>query len=78
MPHQSWSDLTPQQRRGVTAAGVAQVALFLAAVVSIHRTPEERVRGRKGGWYALSLVNWVGPIAWFAVGRRRGRSRPPS
>lgn len=71
MAHQSWSELTDGQRRGITIAGIAQVALFLAAVVSIRRTPPEQVRGRRGGWYALSLVNWAGPIAWFAVGRRR-------
>lgn len=76
MAHQSWSDLTDQQRRGITVAGIAQVALFFAAVLSIRRTPEERVRGRKGAWYALSFLNWVGPIAWFAVGR--DRSRPQS
>lgn len=77
MPHRSWSELTDQQRRGITAAGLAQVALFLAAVVSIRRTPDERVRGRKGAWYALAFLNWIGPIAWFAAGRR-DRSRPQS
>lgn len=71
MAHQRWSDLTERQRRGITVAGIAQVVLFLAAVISIHRTPADRVRGRKGGWYALSLVNWIGPIAWFVAGRRR-------
>ncbi len=71
MAHQSWSELTERQRRGITAAGIAQVVLFLAAVLSIRRTPAERVRGRKGAWYALAFLNWIGPIAWFAVGRRR-------
>jgi hypothetical protein len=71
MQERRWNDLTDAQRRGIAAGGAAQVALALAAALSIRRTPPERVRGRKGAWYLACLVNWAGPLAWFAVGRRR-------
>ncbi|MCU0313115.1 MAG: hypothetical protein MUC84_03525 [Solirubrobacteraceae bacterium] len=71
MGQRRWSDLTEAQRRGIAAGGAAQLALALAAAISIHGTPEDRVRGRKGAWYLACLVNWAGPLAWFAVGRRR-------
>jgi hypothetical protein len=66
-----WSELSTTQQRGVAAAAVGQVALFLAAALSIRRTAPERVRGPKAVWYAACFVNWIGPLAWFAVGRRR-------
>ena len=66
-----WSDLSPQQQRGIAGAAVVQVALFLAAIVSVRRTPEERIRGSRLGWTLACFVNWIGPLAWFAVGRRR-------
>ncbi len=65
-----WSDLSAQQQRGVAAATVVQLALFLAAIVSVRRTPAERIRGSRTAWTLACFVNWIGPLAWFAVGRR--------
>lgn len=65
-----WSDLSPAQRRGVVALGVAQVSLQLAALLDLRRRPADRVRGPKRLWAAASFVNWLGPLAYFAWGRR--------
>jgi hypothetical protein len=48
-----------------------QVGLQVAALVDLRRRPPDRVRGRKAIWAALSFVNFLGPIAYFAYGRRR-------
>lgn len=68
---QRWSDLSSPQRRAVVGAGVVQVGLLVAALTDLWRRPASQVRGRKAAWVALSFVNFVGPLAYFAFGRRR-------
>jgi hypothetical protein len=74
MPHRrkkKWSDLSPRQRTAVVAGGVVQVSLCIAALTDIRRRPAKRIRGTKAQWVALSFLNFVGPIAYFAYGRKR-------
>ncbi len=66
-----WRDLTPAQRLGTIIVGTVQIALFAAAQFDLWRRPAYQVRGRKGLWAALAFVNIVGPLAYFALGRRR-------
>ena len=49
---------------------MVQLGLMLAALIDIRRRPARRIRGGKGVWTAASFVNFVGPIAYFAFGRR--------
>jgi len=65
-----WSDLSPAQRTGVVAAASLQVALAATAWVDLARRPAELVRGPKVAWAAAIAVNFVGPLTYFAVGRR--------
>lgn len=69
----SWSDLSAGQRAAVVAAGVVQVGLLGAALTDLRRRPSAEVNGRKAMWVAVSFVNFIGPLAYFAFGRR-GRS----
>ncbi len=66
-----WRDLTPAQRLATMLLGAVQVALFGAAQLDLWRRPPEQVRGRRWVWSALAFVNIVGPLAYFAFGRRR-------
>jgi Phospholipase_D-nuclease N-terminal len=66
-----WSDLTPGQRRAIVAATVVQFGLLGAALVDLRRRPARRIKGDKRVWTAVSFVNYVGPLAYFAFGRRR-------
>ena len=68
-----WSDLSTGQRTAVVAAGVLQLGLHLAALVDLRRRPAAAINGSKRAWAALSFVNFVGPLAYFAFGRRRSR-----
>lgn len=61
----------PGQRIGLTVSGVVQIILLIAALRDLRRRPASLVRGRKGVWAAASFVNFIGPIAYFAYGRRR-------
>jgi Phospholipase_D-nuclease N-terminal len=66
-----WSELSTGQRRGIMISGIVQFALLIAALVDIWRRPKEEIRGDKRLWTALSFVNFIGPISYFLLGRRR-------
>jgi hypothetical protein len=59
-----------------TVAVIAgMLGLLAVALFDIKRRPASQIRGSKGMWVALSLINWViGPVAYFIFGRRRQRS----
>jgi hypothetical protein len=47
-----------------------QLALLVAALWDLaHRKPEE-VRGDRRMWAGIAFINWIGPIAYFCIGRR--------
>lgn len=66
-----WSELSRGQRRAVVALGAAQLSLQAAALIDLARRPAAEVDGDKRVWAAVTFVNWFGPLAYFARGRRR-------
>jgi hypothetical protein len=66
-----WSDLSPGQKRATAVAGILELGLKVAALADLRRRPADEIRGPKALWVALMLVNFVGPVAYFAVGRKR-------
>jgi Phospholipase_D-nuclease N-terminal len=68
---QRWSDLSERSRAAIAAAGVVQVGLMLAALADLRRRPAKQINGSKRLWVAASFVNFAGPIAYFAFGRKR-------
>jgi Phospholipase_D-nuclease N-terminal len=66
-----WSDLSTEQRAALVGAAVVQVGLLGAALGDLRRRSSAQVNGSKAMWAALSFVNFVGPLAYFAFGRRR-------
>lgn len=71
MAAKKWDDLSDRQKTAVLVATSVQVSLLLTALTDIYRRPAEEIRGRKWAWAAISFVNFVGPISYFAFGRRR-------
>jgi hypothetical protein len=70
MARKRWSDLTDRQKAGVVVLTAVQVSLSAAAWVDLARRPRELVRGPKPAWAAAIAVNFVGPVAYFTLGRR--------
>ncbi len=64
------TDLTRAQQAGFGVAGVVQLGLLVAAQIDLSRRTDEQVNGPKALWRAIALINFVGPLAYFAVGRR--------
>ena len=71
MTKRSWSDLSPRARRAVVALGVVEAVLTAAAQIDLSRRPAALVSGSKARWRVLIMVNLVGPIAYFVLGRRK-------
>ena len=65
-----WRDLTSTQKRGITILGIIQVSLLGAALWDIRRRPADQIRGSKWLWTMAAFVNYVGPLAYFIVGRK--------
>jgi len=65
-----WSDLTRRQQAVVIATGAVQLSLAAAAWVDLARRPAEQVEGSKAKWAAVIAINWVGPLTYFARGRK--------
>ena len=66
-----WDDLTVTQRIGVVLLGTLQFVLLAAALWDIRRRSADEIAGNKAMWTAAVFVNFIGPIAYFLVGRKR-------
>jgi len=73
----SWRELSPRQKRSIQVCAAAQLALLAAALTDLGRRPAEQVNGSKRVWAAACFVNFFGPIAYFAFGRKK-QPRPSS
>lgn len=71
MAKRNWNELTPAQRRAIAVAGFLQFVLQAVALRDLKRRDDAAVRGSKRLWRLLSFVNYVGPIAYLTVGRKR-------
>jgi hypothetical protein len=65
-----WSDLTPLQKRAIYVGGAAETVMTLAALRDLAGRPADTVRGPKAAWVLAFFVQPVGPLAYFAAGRR--------
>jgi len=67
-----WSDRSKLSRGLIVVAGVVEVVLLVATLIDLKRRPADQIKGSKRMWTALAFVNLLGPISYFAFGRRRG------
>lgn len=70
MSKKKWSDLTVAQKRIIYVAGAAEVVANSAALRDLARRPADQVRGSKAAWVVAFFVQPVGPLAYFAAGKR--------
>ena len=69
MAKRKFQDLPVAARAAIVVAGVVEVGLLAAAQIDISRRPADRIRGSKRFWRLISLINVVGPLAYFRRGR---------
>jgi hypothetical protein len=66
-----WRELSERQRRAIVGSGAVQLILLVVALADLWRRPPDQVNGSKPLWLAISLVNFIGPLAYFTFGRKR-------
>ncbi len=69
MARKRFQDLPAPAQAAIAAGAAVQIGLCVAAQIDITRRPANRIRGGKLRWRLLALINFVGPILYFARGR---------
>ena len=65
-----WDDLSNGQKMGLIVLATVQIGLLVAALWDLAHRSADEVRGDRRMWAGLVFVNWIGPLAYFTVGRR--------
>ena len=65
-----WSELSDRQRTALLVVASVQLSLAATAWADLATRLAALVNGRKDVWAAVIGVNFLGPIAYFARGRR--------
>lgn len=68
---QRWRDLSGAQRQLIVSTGTVQLGLALFAWWDLARRDAAEIRGSKRAWAPAIAVNFVGPLAYLTIGRRR-------
>lgn len=75
MAKKRWADMSAAQKVGVMIGAAIQLGLLTAGLWDLaHRRPEE-VRGDRRFWAGFMFVNWIGPLAYFTLGRKNSPLR---
>jgi len=69
-PRKTWADLSPTGRGATVAAATIQLGLLAYALQDVVRRPASELSAPKPVWVAACFVNFVGPLAYLAFGRR--------
>lgn len=70
MKKKSWNEFTSCQRTAIVLLAVTQLGLLAAALWDVAHRKAEEVRGPRAMWAALSFIDFIGPIAYFTIGRK--------
>jgi hypothetical protein len=66
----AWAELTRTQRHVILLGAAIQLVLQFLTLWDLRRRSADEVRGSKRWWTVAAFVNILGPVAYFAVGRR--------
>ncbi|OLV15606.1 oxidoreductase [Deinococcus marmoris] len=66
-----WNNLSALQKTAIVAAGTVQAGLFAAAWLDLSRRQPGQLNGTQAGWRAALFLNFIGPLAYFARGRKQ-------
>lgn len=65
-----FNDMSTVTRVSLIAGVLVEVAGKIASWVDLSRRPAEAVRGPKWVWALAQFINGLGPVAYWAFGRR--------
>jgi hypothetical protein len=77
MAKKRWADLSAGQRAGLVVLAAVQVGLLVAALWDLAHRSADEIRGDKRMWVGLVFINWIGPLAYFCIGRKGCACCPP-
>ncbi len=70
MQKKRWSDLSLTQKCAIVTGGTIQVGLLALGLWDLAHRRADEVRGDRRLWAGLMFIDWFGPIAYFAYGRK--------
>ncbi len=70
-------DLTTWQWTLLGVLATIQLSLLIAGLVSVLRTPADRLTAPKPVWILICFVQIVGPIVYFVAGRKPAPATAP-
>jgi hypothetical protein len=65
-----FSALSTPARIGLLLGVGVEVSVKIAAWADLRRRPADKVRGPKWAWAVAQLVNGLGPVAYWSLGRK--------
>ncbi|MBD7981895.1 MULTISPECIES: PLDc N-terminal domain-containing protein [Oerskovia] len=66
----TWNEFSAGKKVLMLAVSVVQISLTVAGYRDLAKRSADEVEGSKLAWGVAMLANWVGPIAYFAKGRK--------
>lgn len=66
-----WRDLTARQKTLTAVSTLVQISLLATALWDLRRRSQDELNGSKKMWMGLVFINFIGPMAYFLVGRKR-------
>ncbi len=66
----SWSEMSTWQKVAIQLAAAVQLALLAAAQWDLTKRSDDELNGSKSLSRAITFVNFIGPLAYFMVGRK--------
>jgi hypothetical protein len=66
----SWKSMSGPSRIAAGAAALVQFTLLGLALWDLRRRNSSQVKGPKRLWQAVVFVNYIGPLAYFLLGRK--------
>jgi len=67
----TWQEFSPNQRKALVAGGTMQLLLLGSALLDIRRRTSDELLGGRRLWLPVVFINFIGPIAYFLIGRKR-------
>ena len=70
MNKRHWADLSSTQKAGVGVILAVDLALLVTALWDVRHRADDEIRGDRRLWTGLVLIDVVGPLAYFTIGRK--------